>query len=300
VRGASLLRLGRRLVEALGFKAQSVADDRVPAVFGVIDKLERVPRAAALDALGQAGVEGDAREAIVSLPAATIEMVRAALEKGPDRSLVEDFCRYLDYLSALGVGDYVRLDLSVVRGLAYYTGIVFEIFDARGEFRAVCGGGRYDKLLQALGGVDLPALGFGMGDVVLGELLRSRGLLRRAVAGPEWWVAAREERQLPSVMRVAAALRSCGESVEYALRPQSLARQLKTASGLGVARVVILADDFDESNRITLKPLLAGAPEEEHLSLHAMLDALSRDRARPPAARVGGTDEPVQWPTTRN
>ena len=66
---------------------------------------------------------------------------------------------------------------SIVRGLAYYTGIVFELFDAKGEFRAICGGGRYDTLLAALGGTDLPALGFGMGDVVLGELLRERGLM---------------------------------------------------------------------------------------------------------------------------
>ncbi len=71
----------------------------------------------------------------------------------------------------------MRIDLSIVRGLAYYTGMVFELFDANGEFRAICGGGRYDNLLGALGGVDLPALGFGMGDVVLTELLRDRGLL---------------------------------------------------------------------------------------------------------------------------
>ena len=76
----------------------------------------------------------------------------------------------------------MTLDLSIVRGLAYYTGIVFELFDATGEFRAICGGGRYDNLLAALGGVDLPALGFGMGDVVLGELLRARGLMPAAAA----------------------------------------------------------------------------------------------------------------------
>src|SRR5205823_12901797 len=71
---------------------------------------------------------------------------------------------------ALPICDWMDLDLTVVRGLAYYTGIVFELFDARGEFRAICGGGRYDTLLATLSGTDLPALGFGMGDVVLGEL----------------------------------------------------------------------------------------------------------------------------------
>ena len=91
--------------------------------------------------------------------------------------------RYFAWLAALGVAPWVDLDLTIVRGLAYYTGIVFELFDAHGEFRAICGGGRYDTLLQSLGGVDLPALGFGMGDVVLGELLRHRGLMPTTLAG---------------------------------------------------------------------------------------------------------------------
>ena len=89
----------------------------------------------------------------------------------------------------MGLGEFVDLDLSIVRGLAYYTGTVFELFDARGELRAICGGGRYDKLLQSLGGVDLPALGFGMGDVVLGELLRDRGLAPAAAASIDVFLA---------------------------------------------------------------------------------------------------------------
>src|SRR6202008_4396225 len=80
----------------------------------------------------------------------------------------------LDALNAMALGPFVDVDTSIVRGLAYYTGIVFELFDAGRSLRAICGGGRYDGLLKALGGVDLPAVGFGMGDVVLGELLRER------------------------------------------------------------------------------------------------------------------------------
>src|SRR5690606_37548915 len=83
---------------------------------------------------------------------------------------------YADHLSDLGVGEMIRFDPTIVRGLAYYTGTVFEIFDRKGELRAICGGGRYDKLLASLGGADIAAVGFGMGDVVLAELLRERGL----------------------------------------------------------------------------------------------------------------------------
>ena len=74
---------------------------------------------------------------------------------------------------------HLRFDFTVVRGLAYYTGIVFELFDRAGEMRAICGGGRYDRLLELVGGEPLPAVGFGMGDVVLGELLKDRGMARR-------------------------------------------------------------------------------------------------------------------------
>ena len=118
--------------------------------------------------------------------------------------------------------EWVTLDLTIVRGLAYYTGIVFELFDAKGEFRAICGGGRYDTCSQSLGGVDLPALGFGMGDVVLGELLRDRGLMPPASTAPDVWVAAEARRQPDDVRRAATALRARGVSVEYALREQPL------------------------------------------------------------------------------
>ena len=79
----------------------------------------------------------------------------------------------------MGLADFVDLDLTIVRGLAYYTDTVFELFDAKKSLRAICGGGRYDNLLEHLGGVALPAVGFGMGDVVLRELLKDQGLAAR-------------------------------------------------------------------------------------------------------------------------
>src|SRR6266542_5740856 len=121
---------------------------------------------------------------------------------------------YLVYLSALGFGEWVQLDLSIVRGLAYYTGIVFELFDTAGELRAICGGGRYDTLLARLGGPDLPAVGFGMGDVVLGELLRSRGLMHGDRNRLDFWVAADDDSLETEVLSVVTRLRAKGWSVE--------------------------------------------------------------------------------------
>ena len=179
---------------------------------------------------------------------------------------------YLGFLGALGVGDWVDFDLSIVRGLAYYTGKVFELFDAKGEFRAICGGGRYDDLLSTIGGVDLPALGFGMGDVVLTELLRARDLLPEAELGTEYWVAADDESLLPDVMTVAGRLRAKSRSVEYALKSQSLARQLKTASTAGVKNVVLLRRNDYANGNVTLKTLADGS--ERSVALDAFLDSL--------------------------
>src|SRR5574342_960799 len=101
-----------------------------------------------------------------------MEAVDAALARVRDGEAAGESLRECERaLRAMGLGDFVQVDLTIVRGLAYYSGVVFELFDAGRSLRAICGGGRYDGLLRALGGVDLPAVGFGMGDVVLGELL---------------------------------------------------------------------------------------------------------------------------------
>ena len=156
----------------------------------------------------------------------------------------------------MGLGEYLDLDLTIVRGLAYYTGTVFELFDARGELRAICGGGRYDNLLQSLGGVDLPALGFGMGDVVLGELLRDRGLV------PE---AGLEHRRLPGgdhrgrpAARARRSPRSCGTPGSgWSTRspPQAVGKQLKLADARSARLAVVVGPDDRARGEVMLKDL---------------------------------------------
>ncbi|NUO93121.1 MAG: histidine--tRNA ligase [Gemmatimonadaceae bacterium] len=212
------------------------------AAYGVIDKLERTPRDVSAERLAALGLAPSAVEAVLGIQAATLADV-ARVVTGADAAVVKEFAQYQRYLEALGVGAYVRFDLSIVRGLAYYTGIVFELFDRSGEFRAVAGGGRYDTLLASLGGADLPALGFGMGDVVLGELLRARGLMKAVPERADVWLAAAETEPLERVMREAAARRGAGQSVEYALRPQSLSKQKKAAQASGAQEFVTLSTD---------------------------------------------------------
>src|SRR5207302_8161219 len=105
----------------------------------------------------------------------------------------------LNNLAARGMGEFVRVDYQVIRGLAYYTGVVFEAFDQQGEFRAIAGGGRYDNLVKLISGgkVNLPALGFGFGDVVLVELLKERGLLPKFDAGLDAFILIEDEALRP-------------------------------------------------------------------------------------------------------
>src|SRR5690606_18375518 len=155
-------------------------------------------------------------------------------------ALLDELRDYVSTLAALGLGDFVSVDLRIVRGLAYYTGIVFELFDRRGELRAICGGGRYDRLLERVGGEPLPAVGFGMGDVVLTELLRDRALLPDTSRAVDYFVVPVGEEQRPRALALAHALRDRGRSVVYALRPQAVGKQFKAASTEGARAVIVL------------------------------------------------------------
>ncbi|MDE3152996.1 MAG: histidine--tRNA ligase [Gemmatimonadota bacterium] len=253
----------RRLLRAL-LATLGVSEEQSGGVFAVIDKIERQPLDISREKLSALGLADGVVERIIGLTGrVSLDGLRA--EYGADAAVNEclgELGRYFDCLDALGVGAWAELDLKIVRGLAYYTGIVFELFDAHGEFRAICGGGRYDTLLKSLGGVDLPALGFGMGDVVLGELLRHRGLMPATLAGPDYWVAYSEPAQRAEAMRVSQALRRAGASVEYALRPQQLGRQLKAASAAGAPEAVILRED----GTLILKSLASGEERTVRLS----------------------------------
>jgi histidyl-tRNA synthetase len=234
-----------------------VRESDVATVFAVIDKIERQPRAVSHDRLAALGMAPDqVGELFALLETRSPSALRERYRSPAVAERLDDLERYFAYLATLDVAVWARLDLSVVRGLAYYTGIVFELFDAKGEFRAICGGGRYDDLLKNLGGVDLPALGFGMGDVVLGALLEARGLRVTDMMHPDFWVAAEGEKSLEDVMRVATLLRRIGASVEYALRPQSLGKQRKAAFSAGASYFVVLASDYSGSGRIDVHPLV--------------------------------------------
>jgi len=264
----------RRLLTA-ALTSAGVKKNELPAVFAAIDKAGREPNDVTLGKIEKAVGDAEARRGVGRLIESSKDMDAIARDFADSPNVVEEVARmreYMAFLDALGVGEWIDFDLSIVRGLAYYTGKVFELFDAKGEFRAICGGGRYDDLLSTIGGVDLPALGFGMGDVVLTEILRARNLLPTPELATEYWVASDDESMLPQVMTVAGRLRAKSRSAEYALKSQTLARQLKTASSAGVRNVVLLRRPDYDNGKVTVKTLADGS--ERSVALDAFLDSL--------------------------
>ena len=238
-------RISDRHVLRTLLRGRGVTEAQLPAAFGVIDKSERVPREALEEMLQTAGLgKGETRAVLEIAALRGLDAVTAALAevKGGDDA-GEPLCRVAGALDAMGLGDFVQVDLTIVRGLAYYTGIVFELFDTGKKLRAICGGGRYDDLLKALGGPDLPALGFGMGDVVLGELLKERGVVPKASTELGAFLVAVSGDDVPTVLRLAHALRDRGLAVEYGLRHAPVRKQLELAAARGAPRAVIIGPD---------------------------------------------------------
>jgi histidyl-tRNA synthetase len=163
----------------------------------------------------------------------------------------------LKNLAARGLADFVRIDYNVIRGLAYYTGPVFEAFDKKGEFRAIAGGGRYDDLVKLISGgkVDLPGLGFGMGDVVLTELLKARSLLPKLDARLDAFVMIEDDALRAESLKLVQHLREAGLAVDYPLTPAKPDKQFKRALESGAAFTVTVESAAAGGHAVKIKNL---------------------------------------------
>jgi histidyl-tRNA synthetase len=258
----------RRLINALLSEIGVREEGRQAAVYAVLDKYARQPREVSVAKLAEAALTPAMIEAVLELPAVKeIGGLRAELANaGAVKPHLERMATYLTHLQALGVREWVDIDLSIVRGLAYYTGIVFELFDAKGELRAICGGGRYDDLLNDLGGADLPALGFGMGDVVLGELLKERHLLPQAAGtGADFFFVGGNgalEHPIGDALRLVRLLRDAGLSVDYGLSAERYQTQ-PTRNQVDGARKsgALAAICFDSGTEVLVQGLVGKLKE---------------------------------------
>jgi histidyl-tRNA synthetase len=258
----------RRVLAAALAEHHGVTERELPGVLAALDKYDKSPEAAeeglerALG--GGAGGGGPASGRARALLAffASLEDPAALLEldaAGPLRECVAA-------LGAMGLGAFVDVDFRIVRGLAYYTGVVFELFDAKRALRAICGGGRYDDLLKQVGGVDLPCAGFGMGDVVLGELLAERGALPATPPVVQVFVAVVGDEDRPAALGLAHALRERGVRVEFALRRQALGKQLELAAARGAQAAVVIGPEERAAGQAVVRTLATGAERRVPIS----------------------------------
>jgi histidyl-tRNA synthetase len=211
-----------------------VPEEEYYGIFQAIDKIERES-------------EEKTREKLGDLATPILDI----LKKGATSERLEYVMRGL---AQRGLGNFVKRDLTIVRGLAYYTGIVFEANDRAGALRAICGGGRYDQLLKSLGGVDLPAVGFGMGDVVLGEMLRDKKINPARTNRLEVYVAVVDEKYRPQAMGILQKLRDAGFAADYPLAGTKLGKQLEAAEA-AEAKYAVIVDAAIESGQVEIKEL---------------------------------------------
>src|SRR5437868_738909 len=225
-------------------RSKHVPADRWDELLQVIDRSEREPRAKTIEKLGNLA-----------------DPVFAILGEGGKSEKLEQI---VDGLRARGLADYVDVDVRIVRGLAYYTGVVFEVFDRAGKLRAIAGGGRYDNLIEQLsdGAISMPALGFAMGDVVLGELInetaKAREKMQQVIAAEQkidiYIVIAKEERRADALAQI-QELRDRGYRVDYALTPEKVAKQFQTAEQLGARLAILFGDEWPQ---VKMKQMASG------------------------------------------
>jgi len=250
------------ILERLGIAAAQLGP-----VCVLVDKLEKLPRETVAAELASLGLNAAQIDRLVAITAyRELDALAAAL--GDDQGGIRDLRELWQLAAAYGYADWLRFDASLVRGLAYYTGLVFEAFDRKTALRAICGGGRYDRLLSTFGGADRPACGFGFGDAVIVELLQERGLL--PVLGPcvDDVVFALTPELRSHAIRVAQRLRAAGRSVDLVLEAKKAKWAYRHADAAGARRVVMLAPDEWAAGRVRVKELATGNEQDvpaEHL-----------------------------------
>lgn len=230
-------------LEALGLD-----EPRIRSVLGVVDKFEKAGDEAFKSYTEQFGELDAALKAkvlaflqIKSL--AALEALLAPIGGEKLAARLVEWRKLLGGLTAMGLERFIEVDLGVVRGLAYYTGFVFEAFDRKGELRALAGGGRYDDLVQKLGGPAFPAVGFAIGDMTFALLLEQRGLTPTLVQVPDVYCVIGGEAERIAAFGAIQTIRASGYRVDYPMRDVAFGKQLKAASDSGAKLALIFGAD---------------------------------------------------------
>ncbi|HPY77737.1 MAG TPA: ATP phosphoribosyltransferase regulatory subunit, partial [Anaerohalosphaeraceae bacterium] len=261
-----VVKLSSRRMLAAMLAAIGIKEDRLPSVYAVLDKKAKIPdeafEAMLSEALPDEDIRGNAKNL---MEAERLEDLTASARTEEASIAAEELKRLMGLLNAMGIGDFIQFDIGVVRGLAYYTGVVFEIYDRAALLRAVCGGGRYDNLLSDFGGPKMTATGMGMGDCVLEILLRQKGLLRDdmlATRSLDYFIVTAQGDLEVSAVELAARIRLAGCACDFSYKGGALGKQLKQADASGAGKVIILGQEYSQGGKLVVKDMKSGQQKE--------------------------------------
>ncbi|KAL6202818.1 hypothetical protein ACLB2K_026523 [Fragaria x ananassa] len=250
----------RKLLQAV-LSRYSIPEALFGKVCIIIDKIEKLPLEEIKKELESVGVLEEAIEQLLQvLSIKSLTELEEIL--GDSGEAVADLKQLFSLADKFGYSEWIQFDASIVRGLAYYTGIVFEGFDRGGKLRAICGGGRYDRLLSTFGGDDIPACGFGFGDAVIMELLKEKGLLPELGLQIENIVCTLDPGLQGAAATVATILREKGQSVDLVLESKPLKWVFKRASRINANRLILVGVSEWQRGMVGVKILSTGEQQE--------------------------------------
>ena len=257
-----VVKISSRKMLAAVLQAIGVTQNELEPLYAVLDKRSKVPDDAFAEMLSEKIADADKRKKILELMSVeSIEQVGDIAELGKNaKESIDELQRLFELLAVCGVAEFCRFDIGIVRGLAYYTGIVFEIYDKVGELRAIGGGGRYDNLLKQFGGPNISATGCGIGDCVLGILLEGKGLLKPGPRKLDYFIAFTDEQFFKTAVEITARLRRAGFAADFSYKFTNLGKQLSQASDRNAQKCIIIGDEYT-NNQLVVKDMATGKQE---------------------------------------
>jgi len=255
----------RKMLAAL-LKNIGIEQDQLNAVYVLLDKRGKIPPEVFEKMTDELIEDNSIKRKVIDLMAVTkLEQIPEIVDLNDQAAqALDELKKLFSILEIMKIDQFCKFDISVVRGLAYYTGVVFEIYDQAASLRAIGGGGRYDNLLKDFGGPAIPATGFGMGDCVLEILLEEKGLLDPAKITSktlDCFIATLDDKLMNNALSISSDLRRAGIKCDLSYKTSALGKQLKAASDSNAAKCIILGREFIDSNQVIIKDMSTGDQE---------------------------------------
>ncbi len=261
----------RNLLEEL-FVGLEIKKDTIPALFNLLDRQHKLTEDDFYKELEEF-LQNPAitKKVHAILRAKSLDEIRAVYSSS---EAISELDSLFTLINSYGMSDYVTFDIGIVRGLAYYTGIVFELLDKKRNLRSIAGGGRYDRLVSLYGGPDTPAAGFATGDVVLMELMKEKNVLPEILPRSNVYIISFDKENPDKAIRIAQTLRNNGISCEFALKPLGIGKQMKLADAARAKIALFIGGDEEKEDKVKIRDMSTG--KEDVIHIDNMIKTINR------------------------